>query len=120
MDAIHDLMRRLATRQLPSGIWADAEAVVRLTIPQYNFADFLDLTFEEIWHYGSDAAQVPDRLTGTLADLRSVALPEYQQELQWWAERICPTADDQGGPGHRPKTHETPANPMCRHRAGRK
>ena len=92
LDVLHDLLRHLATRHLPQGRWADAHAVLRLTIPQYQFCDFLDLAVGEIWHYGSDAAQVPHRLAVLLEDLSTTALPEYQQDLRRWAEQINPNA----------------------------
>ena len=98
LDILHDLLRRLAIRHLPDGRWVDSGAVVRLMIPQYHFVDFLDLAIGEIWHYGSGAAQVPGRLAGMLADLKTAALPEYQDDLQRWVERICPAIDGQGGP----------------------
>ncbi len=90
LDVLHDLLRRLGTRPLPDGQWADADAVVRLTVPQYRYCDFLDLAVGEIWHYGSDAAQVPHRLAALLADLSASALPEYQHDLRRWAEQINP------------------------------
>ena len=49
---------------------------MRLIVPQYGFADFMDLAIGEIWHYGSDAAQVPGRLSAMLADLSAAARPE--------------------------------------------
>lgn len=92
LDILHDLLRRLAIRQLPDGRWADSGAVVRLVIPQYHFVDFLDLAVGEIWHYGSGAAQMPHRLALLLEDLSTAALPEYQQDLQRWAAHIYPNA----------------------------
>ena len=59
-------------------------------IPQYHFVDFLDLALREIWHYGSGAAQLPDRLAGMLADLKTAALPEYQDDLQRWGRTSLP------------------------------
>ncbi|MDJ0315176.1 DUF2254 family protein [Arthrobacter sp. H35-D1] len=97
LDVLHDLLRRLAICQLPGGRWADADAVVRLTIPQYSYADFLDLAVGEIWQYGSGAAQVPGRLAGMLADLIDAAVPEYQEDLQGWAERIGRAVEGHGG-----------------------
>ncbi len=103
IDVLHDLLRRLSGRQLPSGRWAaddlQAGAVVRLSVPQYSYADFLDLAVGEIWHYGSDAAQVPGRLAAMLADLGEAALPAYRTDLHRWAARIGPA------PGGQARSH---------------
>lgn len=64
-----------------------AEGALPPSVPQHGFADFMDLAVQEIWHYGSDAAQVPGRLTAMLADLSAVALRERLPVLRRWAER---------------------------------
>ena len=96
LDVLHDLLRRLAVRHLPSGRVRGADGSLRLIVPQYGFADFVDLAVQEIWHYGSDAAQVPGRLSAMLADLSAAALPEYLPVLRQWAGRIG------GSAGRRP------------------
>ena len=93
LDVLHDLLRRLSTRHLPSGRLSGPDGSLRLIVPQYSFADFTDLAVQEIWRYGSDAAQVPGRLTSMLADLHAVALPEHLPALSQWAERIGGSAD---------------------------
>lgn len=84
IDVLHDLLRRLATRPPPSGRFTDAGGQVRLVVPQYSFADLLHVVVAEIWRYGSDAAQVPERLATMLGDLRSVALPEHRDAVEYW------------------------------------
>ena len=88
LDVLHDLLRRLAVRHLPSGRLSGADGSLRLIVPQYSFADFVDLAVQEIWRYGSDAAQVPGRLSAMLADLSAAALPQYLPVLRQWADRI--------------------------------
>ena len=88
LDVLHDLLRRLAVRHLPSGRLHGAVGSLRLIVPQYGFADFVDLAVQEIWRYGSDAAQVPGRLSAMLADLSAAALPQYLPVLRQWADRI--------------------------------
>ena len=88
LDVLHDLLRRLAVRHLPSGRLSGADGSLRLIVPQYSFADFVDLAVQEIWRYGSDAAQVPGRLSVMLADLSAAALPQYLPVLRQWADRI--------------------------------
>lgn len=43
VDALHDLLRRLCTRHLPSGRLCDADGSLRVVVPQYRFVDFVDL-----------------------------------------------------------------------------
>jgi uncharacterized membrane protein len=88
LDVLHDLLRRLSGRHLPSGRLHDADGSLRLVVPQYSFADFVDLAVQEIWRYGSDAAQVPARMTAMLTDLFPAALPDYLPVLQRWAATI--------------------------------
>jgi uncharacterized membrane protein len=90
---LHDLLRRLAGRHLPNGRLRGADGSLRLIVPQYSFADFVDLAVQEIWRYGSDAAQVPGRITAMLADLSTAALPEHLPALKSWTARIASSAD---------------------------
>jgi uncharacterized membrane protein len=97
IDVLHDLLRALATRALPAGCWSDGEGRLRLLVPQYRYADLLDLAVGEIWHYGAGAAQVPGRLAAMLDDLDTVALPAYRPVIAAWSGRV---ADGQRtGPG---------------------
>jgi uncharacterized membrane protein len=93
LDMLHDLLRRLCTRHLPAGRLSDPDGSLRLIVPQYSFADFVDLAIREIWRYGSDAAQVPGRISAMLADLSAAALPEHLPVLRQWAARIDFGAD---------------------------
>jgi uncharacterized membrane protein len=89
IDVLHDLLRALATRTLPAGCWRDGDGQVRLVVPQYQFADFLDLAAGEIWHYGAGAAQVPGRLAAMLDDLHIAALPAYRPAIAAWSRRVA-------------------------------
>lgn len=93
IDMLHDLLRRLATRHLPTGNRVDLEGSLRLVLPQYGFADFVALTIEEIWRYGSDSVQIPERLRAMLVDLSSAALPEHLELLVRWTDALEATAD---------------------------
>ncbi|MGH3633609.1 MAG: DUF2254 domain-containing protein [Pseudonocardiaceae bacterium] len=90
LDTLHDLLRRLATRPLPSGWLTDHTNQLRLLVPQYTFADYLRVVVEEIWRYGSDAAQVPQRLASMLTDLHSAALPEHRPAIDHWLAVVDP------------------------------
>ncbi len=83
---MHDLLRRLVTRSLPSGRVIDGAGRVRLIIPQYTFADFLRVAVAEVWRYGGDSPQVPERLGSMLRDLHAAARPEHRSAVRrWWA-----------------------------------
>jgi uncharacterized membrane protein len=78
LDELHDLLRRLATRELPDGVHRDADDVVRLFTPALRFEDVLHLALGEVEHYGADAPQVQVRLDALLADLAAAALPQHR------------------------------------------
>ncbi len=88
IDGLHDLLRALASRQLPSGQWSDDTGILRLVVPQYGFPDFLDLAVGEIWRYGADSAQIPGRLAAMLTDLNAAARPECRPSIDVWYDRI--------------------------------
>lgn len=87
IDALHDLLRRLATRHDPQAQLPGPDGQPRLLVPRYDFADYLEITMAEIWRYGSDAAQVPARLISMLTDLEHAGLPEHRAAIQRWVQR---------------------------------
>lgn len=92
IDVIHDLLRRLATRELASGAHRDADGTLRLLVPQWSFAELLDLSVGQIWHYAADAAQVPERLAGMLDDVASVARASERPAVDRWLRIVRPAA----------------------------
>ncbi len=88
IDVLHDLLRRLATRHLQPGCYRDADGVVRLAVPELSFGGYLGLAVGQIWRYGADSVQVPQRLTLMLADLETVALTEHQLEIRRWLQIV--------------------------------
>lgn len=69
LDRLHDLLRRLGTRQFPTGWHADDAGVSRLFVHQPTWDLFVALAFEEIRHYGQDSLQVARRIRGAVVDL---------------------------------------------------
>ncbi|MGH9078465.1 MAG: DUF2254 family protein, partial [Acidimicrobiales bacterium] len=101
LDVLHDLLRQLATRHLPTGRFSGSDGCERLVVPQFRFEDFVDLAVGEIWHYGSAAAQVPQRIARLLSDLDQAALPEHRPAVARWRHRTqCPP--EAPGSGSRP------------------
>ncbi len=88
IDTLHDLLRRLAVRELPPGRFADSHDDVRLIMPDYRFPDYLDVAVTEIWHFGKDSTQIPERLQRMLHDLLSAARPEYRSSISHWLRRV--------------------------------
>lgn len=82
LDEMHDLLRRLATRPLRSGIHTDDDDVVRLVLPPERLADYLALALDEVDYHGSDAKQVQDKLDRLLDDLCAAALPEHRAAVE--------------------------------------
>jgi uncharacterized membrane protein len=82
IDRLHDALRQLATRQLPSTTHRDADGVVRLLTSQLDWAGFVRLAFDEIRLAGVASPQVVRRLRAALEDLLSVAPPERREPLQ--------------------------------------
>lgn len=88
LDTLHDLLRQLAMRGRASEVRSGPDGAVRLVIPRYQFADLLDMAMREIWNYGSDELQVPDRITRMLNDLAGVARPEHQAAVRRWLQVV--------------------------------
>lgn len=80
---------RLVTRPLPTGRNADDGRVVRLLVPGYDVADFPRVAISEVWQYGSDSTQVPERLKVLLEDLAEAALPEHREPVRRWLDVVC-------------------------------
>ncbi len=81
LDGMHDLLRRLATRHLPTGVHADDAGGPRLYLPQPRFEDYLTLALQETEQYGANSRQVQERITALLTDVRAAALPEHRPPL---------------------------------------
>ena len=69
IDQIEDLLRRLAQRDLDSGLAMDREGVLRLVVPMPTWEDYLTLAFDEIRQFGANSLQVMRRLRAALTGL---------------------------------------------------
>jgi uncharacterized membrane protein len=98
IDVLHDLLRTLATRELPSGRFADSDGCTRLVVPQYGFNDYLHVAVAELWHYGAGGAQVPERLAVMLRDLHAAARPEHRPTTRSWLMTVHRPRPEGGGP----------------------
>jgi uncharacterized membrane protein len=76
IDRLHDILRQLAPRPFPDGVYRDAEGVVRLTVPTISWEGYVSLALEEVRLAGAGSPQVTRKLTASLLEIRDVAPPE--------------------------------------------
>jgi uncharacterized membrane protein len=81
INAIHDILRRLARREFPSGRHRDAHGDVRLIERVMSWEGYVRLAFDELRLAGAGSPQVARRLRAALEDLRTVVSPERQPPL---------------------------------------
>jgi uncharacterized membrane protein len=81
INAIHDILRRLARREFPSGRHHDAHGHVRLVERVMSWEGYVRLAFDELRLVGAGSPQVARRLRAALDDLRTVAPPERRPPL---------------------------------------
>jgi len=84
LDQLHDLLRRLATRPLRTGLHADDDGRVRLVLPPERLEDYLALALDGIDSNGADVRPVQERLAALLADVEAAALAEHRDAVRRW------------------------------------
>lgn len=82
LDEIHDLLRALALRQLPSQQRVGPDGALRLILPRPSWEAFVGLALDEIRHYGAGSIQVARRMRVLIDDCLSVAPPERRPCLE--------------------------------------
>jgi uncharacterized membrane protein len=107
IDRLHDLLRRLVERPIPSGFLLTRSGRLRLMVNLPGWQDFVALAFSEIRHYGGGAIQVDRRLRAALQDLLDVAPADRQAALERElklldsaVERSFPDVEDQASAHH--------------------
>ena len=81
LHRLHDLLRQIAPRPLPSGEHRDEDGVVRLLERTVSWDGYVRLAFDEIRLAGASEPQVTRKMCAALDDLRSVAPPERHGAL---------------------------------------
>jgi uncharacterized membrane protein len=81
IDAIHDILHRLARREFPSGRHRDAHGQVRLVERVMSWEGYVRLAFDELRLAGAGSPQVARRLRAALEDLGTVVSPERRSPL---------------------------------------
>jgi uncharacterized membrane protein len=107
IDRLHDLLRILVARPVPSGRLLSRSGRLRLVVPVPDWRSFVALAFSEIRHYGAGAIQVDRRLRAALLDLLDVAPLDRQEPLRRElklldaaVERSFPDMEDQDTAHH--------------------
>lgn len=72
LDALHELLRELAGRDIPSPYRLDDDGELRAILPRPAWEDYVHLALDEIRHYGSSSMQVARRIQALLDDLDTV------------------------------------------------
>jgi uncharacterized membrane protein len=73
LDQLHDLLRLLAVRRIPSPVRLDEDGAILLRVPRPDWGDYVALAIDEIRQYGSGSIQITRRLRSLLLDLQAVA-----------------------------------------------
>lgn len=81
IDRIHDILRQLARRPFPDGVYRDESGEIRLVVPTPTWDEYVWLATEEITLAGAGSPPVARRLEAALIDLHSVALPDRKPIL---------------------------------------
>jgi uncharacterized membrane protein len=81
IDRIHDILRQLARRPFPDGVYRDESGATRLVVPVPTWDDYVLLATEEITLAGAGSPPVARRLEAALIDLQSLALPDRKPVL---------------------------------------
>src|SRR4051794_16237593 len=88
INAIHDILRRLAPCEFPSGRHRDSQGHVRLVERVMSWEGYVRLAFDEIRMVGAGSPQVARRLRAALEDLKTVAPPERRPPLDRQLEML--------------------------------
>jgi uncharacterized membrane protein len=96
IDRIHDGMRQLCFRHLPTGDHRDGNGVLRLVTRELAWHGYVAVAFEELVGLGSSSAVVGRRLLAALDDLIAVAPDERRPPLEGQRQRLLACADKAG------------------------
>jgi uncharacterized membrane protein len=81
LDELHDLLRTLAVRDIPSPVRLDEDGSPLLFMPRPGWADYVGLAIDEIRLFGAGSIQIARRLRYLLLDLQAVAPPSRREPI---------------------------------------
>ena len=82
LDELHDLLRRIATSEIPSPVRQTDDVSVVLMLPRPDWADYVALALDEIRLYGASSIQIARRLRYLLLDLADAAPPVRRAPIE--------------------------------------
>jgi uncharacterized membrane protein len=92
LDRLHGVVRAVATRPDPSGLYVGADSAVRLIVPVPGWDRLVELAFTEIALYGANAPQVTRKLTAIFDDLAALVPAERLEAIDaqraWLREEV--------------------------------
>jgi uncharacterized membrane protein len=94
IDRIHDFLRRLSTRGIPTGEHRDQSGTVRLVLKTLTWDDYVRLSLEEIRIGVRSSVQASRRLRHCLEDLLRYAPQERRPPLQRQLRLLDAEIDD--------------------------
>ncbi len=81
LDELHDLLRRLAIRKIPSPVRLADDGSALLRLPRPDWDDYVSLALDEIRLFGAGSIQVDRRLRYLLLDLKEAAPGSRQTSI---------------------------------------
>ena len=96
IDRIHDFLRRLSTRKIPTGEYRDGSGTVRLVLKTLTWDDYVRLSLEEIRIGAGSSVQATRRLRHCLEDLLRHAPKERRPPLERQLRLLDAEVDDSG------------------------
>jgi uncharacterized membrane protein len=88
IDRIHDIMRQLARRSLPSGRFEGSDGTVRVVVPAYDWDDYVGVAFDTLIEASAGAPSVRRKLAAVLDDLTEVTPSDRRPALQKRVEAL--------------------------------
>jgi uncharacterized membrane protein len=93
LDRLHAVMRVVASRPDPSGVYIDAAGAVRLVVPIPGWERLVDLSFTEIALYGSGSPQIPRKLMAVYDDLAALVSQDRREAIarqrEWLSAEVA-------------------------------
>jgi uncharacterized membrane protein len=82
LDRIHDCLRLLVTRPIPTGRHWDDGGTLRVVVRTLSWEGFVHVALDELRHWSIDSIQVTRRIAALLDDLISIAPAERRAPLE--------------------------------------
>lgn len=82
LDHLHELLRMIGLRPLPSPLVRDNDGVLRAVIPRVTWDGYVRVALQEIMDAGGNQVEVVERLRWLLVELEQTVVPRRQRVLR--------------------------------------